>query len=322
MAELNSLTGNKLWLAPLAGYTDQAFRQLCRMNGADVLVSEMVSADGLAREQRQTLRFIRFDPIERPFGIQLFGSDPLVLARAAELCLSVSPDFVDLNMGCPVRKVVKRGAGCSLMRDTQLAGTIVREVKAALCGACLLGIKFRSGWNSSQMNYLEFGLILEDAGADFLCLHPRTQEQMFSGAADWSQIKRLRKRLAVPLIGNGDVRTPEDARELFYSTGCASVMIGRGALGKPWLFSQIRQLLESGDYRPATKEQELAAILNHIDLALKFKPERIVTRELRSQICFYTKGLVGGGELRQAINQAESTDQIKNLLCSCVAFRL
>ena len=322
MTDLNTLMGAKLWLAPLAGYTDQAFRQLCRMNGVDVLVSEMVSADGLTREQRQTLRFIRFDPIERPFGIQLFGSDPLVLARAAELCLSVRPDFLDLNMGCPVRKVVKRGAGCALMRNPPLAGTIMREVKAALSGACLLGAKFRSGWNSGALNYLEFGATLEEAGADFLCLHPRTQEQMFGGAADWNQIARLRESISVPLIGNGDIRTPEDALELLSRTGCASVMIGRGALGKPWLFAQIRQLLDSGDYRPATKEQVLAAILSHIDLALKFKPERIVTRELRSQLCFYTKGLVGGAELRQAINHAESTDQIKDLLCSCEAFKL
>ncbi len=322
MTDLSSLTNDKLWLAPLAGYTDAAFRQLCKLHGADVLVSEMVSADGLSRETKKTLQYVFFDPAERPYGIQLFGSVPDVLAKAAEICLDFEPDFIDLNMGCPVRKVVKRGAGCSLMKNPALAALIVDEVRSALAEKCCLGVKFRSGWSEGSLNCLEFGLALEEAGADFLCLHARTQTQMFSGAADWSQIGRLKQRLRIPLIGNGDVKTPEDAQRLRTETGCDSVMIGRGALGKPWLFDQIKQLERSGDYRPATRDLLLETVFQHIDLALRYKPEHVVTREMRSQLCFYTKGLVGGSELRQAINHAENTARIKEIISASEAFRL
>lgn len=322
MLDIRAITDHKLWLAPLAGYTDRAYRQLCKSCGADVLVSEMVSADGLVRDQKKTIQFVLFDELERPFGVQIFGSDPETMARGAEACLPYSPDFIDLNMGCPVRKVVKRGAGSALMKNPAGAARIVAAVKSVLAGKCLLGAKFRSGWNEGSLNYLEFGLALEDAGADFLCLHPRTQTQMFSGTADWSHIAALKQRIGIPLIGNGDIKSPEDAQEMFQSTGCDSVMIGRGALGKPWIFKQIRQLMESGDYSPVTRSRLLETIELHIQLALKHKPERVVNKEMRSQICFYTKGLVGAAELRQAINRSESTDQIISLIQNSEAFRL
>ncbi|MBW6514115.1 MAG: tRNA dihydrouridine synthase DusB [Candidatus Syntrophosphaera sp.] len=319
---LSSITDNKLWLAPLAGYTNQAYRQLCKANGADVLVSEMVSADGLMRDSKKTVQFILFSEEERPFGIQVFGSDPLIMARGAEFCLQYRPDFIDLNMGCPVKKVVRRGAGSALMNTPAVAESIVKDVKKALAGACPLGVKFRSGWNPVSLNYLEFGLLLESAGADFLCLHPRTQSQMFSGEANWEHIATLKTRLSIPLIGNGDVKTPEDALKMFAETGCDSVMIGRGALGKPWIFDQIHQLRQEGDYRPVTRSQLLSTVFQHIDLALKYKPERVVAKELRSDLCFYTKGLVGSAELRQAINHAENTAQIKELILASEAFKI
>ena len=211
MISLADLTHRKLWLAPLAGYTDSAFRQLCKQSGAEVLVSEMVSADGLIRDSRKTAQYIAFEEMERPYGIQIFGSEPEVMARAAEFCLGFQPDFIDINMGCPVKKVVRRGAGSALMNDPARASAIVRRVSAALRGSCPLGVKFRSGWNSASLNYSEFGLLLQDAGADFLCLHPRTQAQMVSGEADWVHIAELKKVLSIPLIGNGDLRAPEDA---------------------------------------------------------------------------------------------------------------
>ena len=322
MTDLSPLTDHRGWLAPLAGYTDQAFRNLCKQRGAEVLVSEMVSADGLSRGQQRTRQFTLFEEAERPFGIQLFGSDPLVLAKAAELCLAWHPDFIDLNMGCPVKKVVKRGAGAALMRTPVLAAEIVREVRSVLAGVIPLGVKFRSGWSDRELNYREFGLALQDAGADFLCLHARTQVQMFGGAANWEHIALLKQALDIPLIGNGDIRDPEDALRMFAHSGCDSVMIGRGALGKPWIFDQCRQLLDHGYYRPVTRDLLLATMFAHIDLALRYKPERIVTKEMRSQLCFYTKGLVGGAELRKAINQAENTTRIKELIRCCEAFRL
>ncbi len=320
MTSPGDLTQTRLWLAPLAGYTDSAFRQLCKQSGADVLVSEMVSADGLIRDSRKTVQFVQFEESERPFGIQLFGSEPAVLARAAEFCLRFQPDFIDLNMGCPVKKVVRRGAGAALMKDPQRAETMVREVKEAIAGVCRLSVKFRSGW--CEPTYLEFGLGIEAAGADLLCLHPRTQSQMFSGTADWSHIAALKERLSIPLVGNGDVRSPEDALRMKQATGCDAVMIGRGALGRPWIFSQSRQLLETGDYQPVTRNQLLSTIFSHIELALRYKPDRVVHREMRSQLCFYTKGLAGSAELRQLINRAESTGEIKRLLLASEAFSL
>ncbi len=322
MLDIRAITEQKLWLAPLAGYTDRAYRQLCKSCGADVLVSEMVSADGLVRDQKKTIQFVLFDALERPFGVQIFGSDPDIMARGAEACLPYAPDFIDLNMGCPVRKVVKRGAGSALMKNPAGAARIVAAVKSVLAGKCLLGVKFRSGWNEASLNYLEFGLALAEAGADFLCLHPRTQAQIFSGTADWSHIAALKQQIGIPLIGNGDIRSPEDAQKMFQSTGCDSIMIGRGALGKPWIFRQITQLRQTGDYFPVTRSLLLETIFRHIEFALKYKPERIVAKELRSQLTFYTKGLVGGSELRQAINKAESTDQIWDLIQNSEAFRL
>ncbi len=322
MISLADLTHRKLWLAPLAGYTDSAFRQLCKQGGAEVLVSEMVSADGLIRDSKKTVQFIRFEEGERPFGIQIFGSDPAVLARGAEFCLEFKPDFIDINMGCPVKKVVRRGAGSALMKDPARAGAMVKEVVAVVKGSCRLGVKFRSGWNADDLNYVEFGQMLQSAGADFLCLHARTQVQMFSGQANWTHIAELKRNLSIPLIGNGDIHSPEDAAKMQAETGCDAVMIGRGALGKPWIFAQVRQLWDGGDYRPVTRDLLLQTIFSHIDLALRYKQERVVYKEMRSQLCFYTRGLVGSAELRQKINRAESTAEIKQLVLASEAFSL
>jgi nifR3 family TIM-barrel protein len=319
---LTDLTEKKTWLAPLAGYTDRAFRQLCKYGGADVLVSEMVSADGLVRDSKKTIQYILFESTERPYGIQIFGSEPYVMAKAAEFCLQYKPDFIDINMGCPVKKVVRRGAGSALMKESARARDIVRNVRSVLGSDGLLGVKFRSGWDTNSLNYLEFGLLLQDSGADFLCLHPRTQSQMFSGRSDWRHIAALKENLGIPLIGNGDIQSPEDAIRMYEETGCDSVMLGRGALGKPWIFGQITQLRETGDYQPITRSMLLETINLHIDLALKYKPERVVAKELRSQLCFYTKGLAGSADLRQAINHSESTEQIRSLIESSEAFSL
>lgn len=305
--QISQLTDAKLWLAPLAGFTDQGFRRLAKDFGADVLVSEMVSADGLIRDSRRTIDYIRFTPGERPYGVQLFGSDPLTIARAAEFCLSFEPDFIDINMGCPVKKVIKRGAGSALMRDPERAARIVKETKSAIAGAIPLSVKFRLGWDSANMNYLDYGLLMQDSGADFACLHARTTKQMFSGNADWSHITLLKQALTIPLIGNGDVLSPEDALRMYRETGCDSVMIGRGALGHPWIFEHSKDLISRGEYPSVTRDILLDAVLRHIRYALDHKPEHVVVREMRSQICHYTKGIIGGAELRRRINHAESS---------------
>lgn len=303
-----------LYLAPLAGYTDQACRILCKDWAVDYLVSEMVSADGLIRDSRKTIEFMRFTDYERPFVVQLFGSEPSVLAKAAEFLLEMKPDWVDINMGCPVKKVIKRGAGSALMKDPPRAEAIVREVKAALAGNIPLSVKFRSGWDSASLNYRDYGLRMQDAGADLLCLHPRTTKQMFSGLSNWDHIGALKQAATVPVIGNGDVISPESAKKMLEETHCDGIMIGRGALGKPWLFKQIKEYLETGNYHPITKDQLLNTSLKHLDYALNSKREDVVVREMRSQLCHYTKGLPGGAELRNTINHCQSAIEIKQHL--------
>lgn len=307
-----------LFLAPLAGYTDQAFRTLCKLYGADFLVSEMVSADGLTRDSAKTIRYVLFQEIERPFGVQIFGSNPLVMAKAAEFLLDYKPDFIDINMGCPVKKVIQRGAGSALMQNPVIASAIVREVKRSVGERLPISVKFRSGWDNNNLNFLDFGKLMQDSGADIICLHPRTTKQMFSGLSNWEHIRELKASLSVPLIGNGDVKTPEDAKRMKQETNCDAVMIGRGALGKPWLFNQSKSLLNSGSYLPLERIALNNVIIKHLELATQFKPERVVVKEIRSHVCFYTKGLIGGAELRNKINHAESIAEIVQLLNGCL----
>jgi nifR3 family TIM-barrel protein len=312
--DLSHLIDKKLWLAPLAGYTDQGFRRTAKDWGVDVLVSEMVSADGLIRDSRKTIDYLLFTEAERPFGIQIFGSNALIMAQAAEFCLRFSPDFIDINMGCPVKKVVKRGAGSALMRNPEIASHIVKECKRALGDTIPLSVKFRSGWDNSSLNYLDFGVLMQDSGADFLCLHPRTQKQMFSGKSNWEHIKLLKQQLQIPLIGNGDIGTPELVMQMYKETACDSIMIGRGALGRPWIFEQTKELQAGNSYGSITIDQLKAAVLAHIDYALQHKPEHVVVREMRSQICHYTKGLNGGAELRRKVNQAKDSAELRQLI--------
>lgn len=311
---LQSLVPGKLWLAPLAGFTDRAFRILCKENGADVLVSEMVSADGLIRDGGKTLMLMEFGDYERPFAIQLFGSDPLVMAKAAECALDYKPDLIDINMGCPVKKVVKRGAGSALMKTPEIAARIVEEVKRAIAGSIPLSVKFRSGWDQSSINYLDFGLKMQESGADLLCLHPRTTSQMFTGISNWEHIARLKEALDIPLIGNGDISTPEKAAQIYEQTKCDAIMIGRGALGQPWLFSNIKSYLSAATYQPRTLDMLKNTMLRHLELALRYKPEAVIIKEMRSQLCHYLKGYVGAAQIRARINRAGSIREYHEII--------
>lgn len=311
---LQSLVSDKLWLAPLAGFTDRAFRILCKENGADVLVSEMVSADGLIRDGGKTLMLMEFGDYERPFAIQLFGSEPHVMAKAAECALSYQPDLIDINMGCPVKKVVKRGAGSALMKMPSKAAQIVKEVKQAIAGSVPLSVKFRSGWDQASLNYLDFGLLMQESGADLLCLHPRTTSQMFSSQSNWEHIAQLKKAIDIPLIGNGDISTPEKAAQIYEQTNCDAIMIGRGALGQPWLFSNIKAYTKSGIYQPRTLDMLKSTMLRHLELALKYKPEAVIIKEMRSQLCHYLKGYVGAAQIRMRINRAGSIQEYRDII--------
>lgn len=312
--EITSLTDRKYWLAPLAGYTDKVFRSIAKKCGADVIVSEMVSADGLYYNYDNSIEYALFDDFQRPYGIQLFGSDPEMMAKGAEIVTRLNPDFIDINMGCPVKKVVNRMAGSALMKDIDLAARITEAVKKiAYPKGILVTTKFRSGWDLEQINYVDFGLALESAGADALILHPRTRSQMFSGHSNWEHLKILKESIKIPLVGNGDVKSVQDAEELYSLTNCDSIMIGRGALGKPWIFNDIKEKINHS-YQKIDKKE---IILEHYELALanaKNGDYLHAIREMRSHFSYYSKGIRGGSQLREEINHTTDPEKVFNIL--------
>ncbi len=308
---IEELTKNKVWLAPLAGITDNPYRTICKECGADVVVSEMISVDGLLYNRDRSLEYAQFEDQQRPFGIQLFGSDPKVFKKAVKVALTLKPDFIDINMGCPVKKVIKRGAGSALMTTPDIAFAIVSETKNILSPLNIpLSVKFRSGWDINSINSLEFGQQMQKAGADMICLHPRTRGQMFSGKSNWELIAELKKEIDIPVIGNGDIITIDDMITMYKQTGCDSVMIGRGIMGKPWLFTQIQDYFSSGKIRQITTEEKLEIIRRHMELMIFHKGEKQAVYEMRTHFSHYTKGLRGGAMVRNKINKLHDVDKI------------
>ncbi|HEX9703799.1 MAG TPA: tRNA dihydrouridine synthase DusB [Gemmatimonadales bacterium] len=299
-----------LVLAPMAGVSEAPFRQICRRFGADVVVSEFISAVGISLGIERVLVDLRFEPCERPIGIQVYGADPEIMARAAGMVTElVEPDFVDINFGCPVKKVVRNNGGSGCLKDLGLVERIIRAVR----GATHLPVtaKIRSGWDEGARDPVTIALRCQDAGAQALTLHPRTRTQMYTGAANWDEIARLVEALDVPVIGNGDVTTPEHARDMRRHTGCAGIMIARGSFGNPWIFAQARDLLDGRAKRPAPDaEQRFATALAHARLALRLQGDRRKTViEFRKHLGWYTRGLRGAAELRQRLFQIESLAQ-------------
>ncbi len=290
------------------------FRRICKELGADVVVSEMVSADGIVHKQKNTLAYMDFTDVERPFGVQLFGSNPEIMAKATVIALSYQPDFIDINMGCPVKKVTKRGAGGALMSDISLAAEIISSVKKVMPVNLPLSVKFRSGTDMNKLNFMDFGQAMQDAGADIVALHPRTVKQMFTGVSNWEHIAQLKQHLSVPVVGNGDIKSADDAIEMFQSTKCDAVMIGRGALGNPWIFEQVKAALNNQPLQKISLNDKLQSLYRLIDYSLTVKPERRVVREIRTHLCHYTKGLLGSASLRNRINQTESINELKEVL--------
>ncbi len=309
---IKEITAKKIWIAPLAGITDKAYREICKRKGADVIMSEMVSADGLVYSREKSLEYAYFNESQRPFGIQIFGDDPDIMAKGAEIVLLENPDFIDINMGCPVKKVVKRGAGSALMKTPELAMKIVKSVKKVLAGTEIpLSVKFRSGWDNENINYLEYGKMMEDAGADLLILHPRTRSQMFSGHSNWEHIKLLKEQSKVPVIGNGDIWNSLDAQNMLNKTNCDSIMIGRGIVGNPWIFQEIKNYWTGKEKIEITPEEKFSTIKQHLELAVEYKGLHRALPEMRTHLSSYTKGLRGGAEARKIIN---STVDLKNIL--------
>jgi len=314
---LSLLEGDEtpLYLAPQAGVSESPFRRLCRRFGADVVVSEFVSADGIVRNPDRSHAYLRFAPEEHPIGVQIFGSDPAMMADAASYVEEgYGPDFIDINFGCPVKKVVKRNGGSGCLRDLDLVASIVRAVGDAT--SLPVTAKIRSGFDEETRDPVRIGRVCEDSGARVLCIHPRTREDMYSGEARWSEIRDVVNALEIPVIGNGDIRTGDDALRMKEETGCAGIMIARGCHGSPWLFRQARAALNG---RPVPEDPDVperfAVCLEHARNSIAFgdDPDRSVL-EFRKHLGWYTKGLPDGRSLRQELFQVTRLEEMEAIL--------
>ncbi|HEX5761315.1 MAG TPA: tRNA dihydrouridine synthase DusB [Thermoanaerobaculia bacterium] len=291
-----------LFLAPMAGVTDRDFRLIVRrIGGVGVVAMEFISSKAIVHGNRKTRELMFFSAEERPLAIQIYGSDAATMAEAARVVEELGADVCDINMGCPANKVLKGCAGAALMGDLDLAGRIVREVKRAV--SMPVTVKFRLGLDDGRRNYLELGRVCEAEGAAAVAMHARTARQMFDGEADWSHLARLKETLGVPVIGNGDVREPEDALRMLEQTGCDGVMIGRGATRNPWLFRQIAARMSGGRFTEPTLDDRRELILAHFRLVAAREPSTYALHKLRKFTGWYTHGLPHGRQLRQAINQ-------------------
>lgn len=302
-----------LFLAPMAGITDKPFRQICKSFGAGMVYTEFVSADGVVRENDRTLHYMSFDDSERPVGVQIFGHDPDTMARSAAFIEeNLKPDIIDLNFGCPVPKVVKRGAGSAVLRDLALMEAIVLKVAKTI--SLPLTAKIRAGWDKGHIVAAEAAKRLEQCGISLLTLHPRTTKQQYGGEADWSLIAETKKAVTVPLIGNGDIKTPQDAKRMLDETGCDGIMIGRAAIGRPWIFRDILHFLQSGELLPAPRKEEIAEIFfRHVKLQGEHHPLMYAGNLFKTHASAYVHGLEGAAQMRYEMNRAKDLDSIRKL---------
>lgn len=296
-------------LAPMAGVADRAFRELCVSFGAAFCVSEMVSSKGITMGDRKSSELMSISMEERPCGIQLFGSDPVIMSQAAAQALQFKPDFIDINMGCPAPKVTKTGSGSALLKSPALAEKIVYAVKST-CNIPV-SVKFRTGWDEGSRNYLEFSKALEAGGADFITIHGRTRAQMYAPPADLGAIREVKSAVKIPVIGNGDVFSAKDAKRMYEETGCDFIMVGRGAMGNPWIFSQINSFLATGETPEApTVEDKMRMMLLHAKKICKYKGEKIGICEARKHALWYVKGIRGAAQLRNRFSTLHDLQEL------------
>lgn len=304
-----------VYLAPMASVTDSTFRKICKGYGADFVTTEMVSAKGLYYKSKKTASLMTLSKEEQPAAIQLFGSDPTIMAEVAPLLEKAGASSIDINMGCPMPKIVGNGDGSALMKNPILAGEIVKTVKNAV--NIPVTVKFRKGWDSDTC--VEFAKVLEANGADSLTLHARTKEQLYSGKADLNAIKKVKQAVKIRVIGNGDIFSADDAENMLDFTGCDGVMVGRGALGNPFIFKQIKELFENGhvSYYP-TEAERLKTALLHANMLCDDKGEHIGILEARKHIAWYIKGIRNAASLKTRVFSAKSLEEIDEILKSAM----
>lgn len=297
---------------PLWPASPTALRELAMRFGAVACVGEMVSCKGLVQGSRKSAELMEIGPLEMPCAIQLFGDEPEPMARAAELAQQYSPAWLDINMGCPAPKIAGNRSGSALMLEPDRAESIIRAVKEA--SSIPVTVKFRKGWDDSRVNAVEFAQMAEAAGADAVTVHGRTRQQMYAPPVDWEIIRQVKNAVSIPVIGNGDVVSPETAKALYETTGCDLIMIGRGALGAPWLFRQVRQYLQTGAYEPTPPlEKRMELMVEQMTLAVQYKGERVASHEARKHCGWYISGVRGAAQLRRRAGELQTLDDIKRL---------
>lgn len=312
---MNCREGHLLYLAPMAGVTNTVFRRICRQEGADVLTSEFVSAEGILRRNQRTCEYLEFDESERPFGVQLFGAEPAALAKAAAAVIEwKAPDFIDLNFGCPVNKVVCKCGGSALLKTPELLQAVAREVVRGASPTPVTA-KIRIGWDEHSINAVEIAQRLEEAGVTRIAVHGRTKAQGYSGQANWEVIASVVKAVRIPVVGNGDVDSPETALRRLTEAGVAGLMIGRAAMNRPWLFGQIKAALHGLPIPPEpSMEEKWHRLLAHCRAEVAWRgDEDLAMRSMRSRLMAYTKGWPGGKMLRERIGQISSVAEVEEL---------
>ena len=300
-------------LAPMAGVADRAFRELCVGYGASYVVSEMISSKGVSLGDRKSKQLMQLSDAERPAGVQIFGNDPEIMAESVKTVLGVHPQFVDINMGCPAPKIAGNGGGASLMRNPELAEQIVAAVKKA-CGEIPVTVKIRAGWDFDKINAVEMAKRAENAGAAAVTVHGRTRQQMYAPPVNHEIIAEVKKAVSIPVVGNGDITDGITAAKMLEDTNCDFLMVGRGALGRPWVFQQINAYLNEGRILPEPPVSErMRVMLNHIQMLCTYKGERVGIREARKHATWYTKGIRDAAQFRRELGMLESIAQLEEI---------